>query len=134
MLVIQEAIKPLIAHIPLVFWLLPAFGDRGAGWFLGTTEWTFGLLLFLGFWNKPLGILGAAGSLFTYATISIISFLPDAWAPQAGGFQARYCPGGALERDGVAGPLETLDRSSMTRQQCARDNPQRSYPNRRPVI
>jgi uncharacterized membrane protein YkgB len=58
-----ETIKPLISHSPLVSWLIPAFGVRGAGWFLGSTEWTFGALLFLGFWSKRLGILGAAGSL-----------------------------------------------------------------------
>jgi uncharacterized membrane protein YkgB len=76
--------QPLIAHSPLVFWLLPAFGVRGAGWFLRGSEWTFGLLILLGFWNKPLGVLGAAGSLFTYAsTTTIILFLPDAWAPEA---------------------------------------------------
>jgi uncharacterized membrane protein YkgB len=79
-----ETMQPLIAHSPLVFWLLPAFGVRGAGWFLRGSEWTFGLLILLGFWNKPLGVLGAAGSLFTYAsTTTIILFLPDAWAPEA---------------------------------------------------
>jgi uncharacterized membrane protein YkgB len=95
-----EAIQPLIAHAPLIFWLLPAFGVRGAGWFLGTAEWTFGLLLFLGFWNKPLGILGAAGSLFTYAsTTTIILFIPDAWAPQAGGFPSITMTSGFLFKD-----------------------------------
>jgi uncharacterized membrane protein YkgB len=97
-----ETIKPLIEHSPLVFWLLPAFGVRGSGWFLGTTEWTFGILLFLGFWNKPLGILGAAGSLFTYAsTTSIILFLPDAWAPEAGGFPSITMTSGFLAKDVV---------------------------------
>ena len=97
-----ETIKPLIAHSPLVFWLLPACGVRGAGWFLGASEWTFGLLLFLGFWNKPLGILGAAGSLFTYAsTASIILFLPDAWAPEAGGFPSITMTSGFLAKDVV---------------------------------
>jgi uncharacterized membrane protein YkgB len=82
-----ETIKPLISHSPFVFWLIPAFGVRGAGWFLGTTEWLFGALLLLGFWNKRLGTLGAAGSIFTYAsTVTIIPFLPDAWAAPAGGF------------------------------------------------
>jgi uncharacterized membrane protein YkgB len=95
-----ETIKPLIAHGPLIFWLLPAFGVRGAGWFLGTAEWTFGLLLFLGFWNKSLGILGAAGSLFTYAsTTTIILFIPDAWAPQAGGFPSITMTSGFLFKD-----------------------------------
>jgi hypothetical protein len=33
-----ETIAPLIAHSPLVFWLLPAFGVRGAGWFFGSNR------------------------------------------------------------------------------------------------
>ena len=95
-----ETIAPLIAHSPLVFWLLPAFGVRGAGWFLGAAEWTFGILLFLGYWTKPLGVLGAAGSMFTYAsTATIILFLPDAWAPEAGGFPSITMTSGFLAKD-----------------------------------
>jgi len=99
-----ETIKPLIEHSPLVFWLLPVFGVQGSGWFLGATEWTFGTLLFLGFWNKPLGVLGAAGSLFTYASTStIILFLPSAmaWAPEAGGFPSITMTSGFLVKDVV---------------------------------
>ena len=39
-----EMLVPLISHSPIVFWLLPAFGVRGAGYFLGTTETIFGYL------------------------------------------------------------------------------------------
>lgn len=84
-----EVVKPFISHSPIVFWLIPAFGVRGASWFLGISELTFGVLLFLGFWNKRLGVLGAVGSIITYAsTFSIIPFLPNAWAAPAGGFPA----------------------------------------------
>ena len=31
-----QQITPFIAHSPLVFWLIPAFGVRGASFFLGT--------------------------------------------------------------------------------------------------
>ena len=49
----------------------------------------FGALLFLGFWNKKLGILGALGSCVTFVmTITIIPFMPDGWAASAGGFPA----------------------------------------------
>jgi uncharacterized membrane protein YkgB len=45
--------------------------------------------LFLGFWNKKLGILGAIGSCFTFiSTFTIIPFMPDGWALSAGGFPA----------------------------------------------
>jgi uncharacterized membrane protein YkgB len=54
-----QVLIPYISHGPLIFWLYPAFGIRGATFFLGVAEWLFGLLLFLGFWNKKLGILGA---------------------------------------------------------------------------
>jgi uncharacterized membrane protein YkgB len=56
---------------------------------LGVAEWFFGALLFAGFWNKKLGILGALGSVFSFiSTITIIPFIPNAWAPSAGGFPA----------------------------------------------
>ncbi len=80
---------PYISHGPLIFWMYPVFGIRGASWFLGVSEWTFGALLFLGFWNKKLGMLGAAGSVITFtSTVTIIPFMPDGWAASAGGFPA----------------------------------------------
>ena len=84
-----QALIPLISHGPLIFWLYPVFGIRGAGRFLGTSEWLFCVLLFSGFWNKKLGVIGAIGACFVFiSTISIIPFLPDAWAKFAGGFPA----------------------------------------------
>jgi uncharacterized membrane protein YkgB len=45
--------------------------------------------LFAGFWNKKLGILGALGSCIAFiSTITIIPFIPNGWAPSAGGFPA----------------------------------------------
>jgi uncharacterized membrane protein YkgB len=65
------------------------FGVRGATYFLGAAEWFFGALLFAGFWNKKLGILGALGSVFSFvSTVTIIPFFPDGWAASAGGFPA----------------------------------------------
>ena len=84
-----ERLIPYISNGPLIFWLYPAFGVRGATWFLGVSEWTFGTLLFLGFWNKRLGILGALGSCATFiGTVTIIPFMPDGWDASAGGFPA----------------------------------------------
>jgi uncharacterized membrane protein YkgB len=95
-----EMLVPLISHSPLVFWLLPAFGVRGAGYFLGTTEMIFGSLIFLGYWSPRLGILGALGSIVTFiGTTSIIPFLPDAWAHEAGGFPIMTLPLGFLMKD-----------------------------------
>src|SRR5262250_3283764 len=84
-----QALIPYISHGPLIFWMYPVFGVRGATYFLGVAEWLFGGLLFLGFWNKKLGILGALGSCFSFiATFTIIPFMPDGWAASAGGFPA----------------------------------------------
>jgi uncharacterized membrane protein YkgB len=84
-----QRLIPYISNGPLIFWLYPAFGMRGATWFLGASEWTFGTLLFLGFWNKKLGVLGALGSCATFiGTVTIIPFMPDGWDASAGGFPA----------------------------------------------
>jgi uncharacterized membrane protein YkgB len=84
-----ERLIPFISNGPLIFWLYPLLGMRGATLFLGVSEWTFGTLLFLGFWNKRLGILGALGSIATFVgTVTIIPFMPDGWDAAAGGFPA----------------------------------------------
>src|SRR6195256_1554298 len=73
-----QVLIPYISNGPLIFWLYPVFGVRGASWFLGVSEWLFGALLFLGFWNKRLGILGAIGSTVTFVmTVTIIPFMPN---------------------------------------------------------
>src|ERR1700752_4001651 len=92
-----EMLVPMISHSPVVFWLLPVFGLRGAGYFLATTETIFGTLIFLGYWSPRLGILGALGSVVTFiGTTSIIPFLPDSWAHEAGGFPIITLPLGFL--------------------------------------
>lgn len=84
-----QVLIPYISHGPLIFWMYPVFGIRGASWFLGSAEWLFGALLFLGFWDKRLGILGALGSTVTFIlTVTIIPFMPNGWAASAGGFPA----------------------------------------------
>jgi uncharacterized membrane protein YkgB len=84
-----QVLIPYISHGPLIWWLYPVFGVRGASWFLGAAEWLFGLLLFAGFWSKRLGVLGALGSIATFVgTVTIIPFMPDGWAASAGGFPA----------------------------------------------
>src|SRR6201985_1237644 len=84
-----QGLIPFISNGPLISWMYPVFGIQGASWFLGASEWLFGALLFLGFWNKKLGILGAAGSCVTFImTLTIMPFMPDSWNAAAGGFPA----------------------------------------------
>jgi uncharacterized membrane protein YkgB len=69
--------------------MYPAFGIQGASWFLGVAEWVFGTLMFLGYWNKLLGVLGDLGAVFSFiSTVTIIPFMPDGWNASAGGFPA----------------------------------------------
>ncbi|HTV87179.1 MAG TPA: DUF417 family protein [Dyella sp.] len=91
---------PLITHGPFIFWTIPVLGVRGTSYLLGTSEWTFGSLLLLGFWNKKLGVLGALGSCCTFiATFTILPFAPGAWEPSAGGFPAMTIVSAFLLKD-----------------------------------
>jgi uncharacterized membrane protein YkgB len=84
-----QTLIPFISNGPLISWMYPVFGIRGASWFLGVSEWLIAALLFWGFWNKKAGILGAIGScLSMIGTVTIIPFMPDGWAVSAGGFPA----------------------------------------------
>src|SRR2546430_15938578 len=53
---------PFISNGPLISWMYPVLGIRGASWFLGISEWLFGALIFIGFLDNTLGALGAAGA------------------------------------------------------------------------
>jgi uncharacterized membrane protein YkgB len=85
----SQRLIPYISNGPLISWMYPAFGIQGASYFLGVSEWLFGGLLFAGFWNKKLGILGALGSCASFvSTVTIIPFMPGGWDASAGGFPA----------------------------------------------
>ena len=60
----------------------------------------FGTLILLGYWSPKLGMLGALGSIVTFlGTVTIIPFLPNAWATEAGGFPLMYLPMAFLVKD-----------------------------------
>jgi uncharacterized membrane protein YkgB len=97
-----DVLIPYISHGPLIWWMHPLFGIRGASTFLGAAEWTFGALLLAGFWNKKAGVLGALGSAATFVgTVTIIPFMPNGWADSAGGFPAMVGPVAFLMKDVV---------------------------------
>src|SRR5260370_18648450 len=54
-----QALIPYINNGPLISWMYPVFVIRGATWFLGVAEWTFGLLLLLSFLMITI-VIGAA--------------------------------------------------------------------------
>ena len=61
-----QVLIPYISNGPLLFWMYPVFGIRGASW-----------------------VLGALGSCAAFiGTVTIIPFMPDGWAASAGGFPA----------------------------------------------
>jgi uncharacterized membrane protein YkgB len=97
-----QTLIPYISNGPLISWMYPVFGIRGASWFLGVSEWLIAILLLIGFWNKNAGILGAIGScLSMIGTVTIIPFMPDGWAASAGGFPAMTGNGAFLMKDVV---------------------------------
>ncbi|MFZ0678911.1 DUF417 family protein [Candidatus Binatus sp.] len=66
-------------------------GDRKscACWFLGVSEWIFGALIFIGFWNKTAGVLGTLGGIASFVSATtIIPFMPGGWAASAGALPA----------------------------------------------
>ncbi|QDE37724.1 DUF417 family protein [Luteibacter pinisoli] len=95
-----RGLAPLITHGPLIFWTIPVLGIHGTSILLGTSEWTFGLLLLLGFWSPSLGVLGALGSAATFvATFTILPFVPNGWDQAAGGFPAMAMNAAFLLKD-----------------------------------
>ena len=79
-----ERLVPFISNDPLISWLYPLFAHQGASWFLGVCEWTFGALLFVGFWDKWLGIWRRRLDGDLHRDRHDIPFMPDGWDPVAG--------------------------------------------------
>jgi uncharacterized membrane protein YkgB len=95
-----RGLLPIITHGPLIFWTIPVLGIHGTAILLGASEWTFGTLLLVGFWNKKAGMLGALGSIFTFiATFTVLPFVPDAWDAASGGFPAMTMNSAFLLKD-----------------------------------
>lgn len=95
-----RGLLPIIENGPLISWTIPTLGIRGTAILLGTAEWTFGTLLFLGFWSKKAGMLGAIGGIATFtATLTVLPFVPDAWLAEAGGFPAMAMNAAFLLKD-----------------------------------
>jgi len=80
-----QALDPFIRYGPLTSWMYPVFGEHGASYFLGVSEWLTAALLIWGFWNPKAGVLGAILSVGTFVTtVTIIPFMPKGWNEAAG--------------------------------------------------
>lgn len=117
------ALAPIIKAGPFISWTLPVLGIHGTAVFLGTSEWTFGTLILLGFWNKKLGVLGALGSTATFiSTLTVLPFVPDGWDAGAGGFPAMAMNAAFLLKDLVLLVVSVyLLRQDVARIVAARD-------------
>jgi len=125
-----KGLIPFFTHGPLIFWMYPVFGIRGSSYFLGVSEWLFGALILIGFWNKKVGVLGGLGSVVTFlCTVTIIPFWPEGWAAQAGGFPAMTLPMGFLMKDvallAVSFYLLRQDVSSLVWAESREETPER---------
>ncbi len=84
-----EAIQPLVAESPLLAWLYPLLGVRGAAALIGVVEITAALLICTRAWHPGLsaaGSLVAAGAFVV--TLSFLVTTPGALSPTSpfGGF------------------------------------------------
>jgi uncharacterized membrane protein YkgB len=76
-----QVLIPYISNGPLIFWMYPVFGIRGASWFWESQN---GRLAHFYFWG-----FGIKGSCITFImTVTIIPLMPNGWATSAGGFPA----------------------------------------------
>jgi uncharacterized membrane protein YkgB len=84
-----EAIQPLVAESPLLSWVYPLFGVRGASALIGVVEIAAALLICTRAWKPGLSALGsllAAGAFLV--TFSFLITTPGALSPMSsfGGF------------------------------------------------
>jgi uncharacterized membrane protein YkgB len=84
-----EAIRPLIEHHPLMSWMYPAFGLRGASAIIGVVEVAAAVLMSTRRWRPALSAIGSLVAAFTFAvTLSFLVTTPGILAPDNpfGGF------------------------------------------------
>lgn len=97
-----ELLVPLISNSPLLAWMYPAFGEQGASYALGITEWAIGLGLLIGIWAPRVSIIAAAVSTITFVTtLTLVITTPGGWEASAGGFPAMAGATSFLIKDAV---------------------------------
>jgi uncharacterized membrane protein YkgB len=84
-----EGIRPLVEHSPLLSWLYPVLGVRGASDLIGVVELTAALLMALRRWSPRLSAVGSLIAAGTFlVTLSFLVTTPGVLAPDNpfGGF------------------------------------------------
>jgi reactive chlorine resistance protein C len=113
-----QAIRPLLEHHPLMSWMVPAFGVRGASALVGVVELVAALLMCTRSFRPQLSALGSLIAAGTFAvTVSFLFTTPGALSLQSeiGGFLMKdvILLGAALYT--AAEALEAAARRSQTR-------------------
>ena len=92
-------IKPLLETSPFFFWLLAAFGEQGASYFIGVVEIITAGALLGWFFHRTVFLFGAAMCAVTFfGTLSFMVSLPG-WEDTLGGFPALSRSGHFLLKD-----------------------------------
>jgi len=74
-----EGIKPLVAHSPLLSWMLAAFGDRGTSDVIGCIEIATGVTMASRRFAPTLSAIGSAIGVLTFlTTLSFLFSTPSA--------------------------------------------------------
>ena len=84
-----EAIRDLIANHPLMSWMYPAFGVRGAAAIIGVVEVSAAVLMATRRWRPRASAIGSMLAAGTFlVTLSFLVTTPNALAPEnpIGGF------------------------------------------------
>lgn len=81
-----NAIVPLLEHSPLMNWLLPLFGVRGASNLIGTVEFGTAVLLVLGTWSARALLVGSGFGMLTFAATLSFLFTTPGLVAQHDGF------------------------------------------------
>ena len=77
-----EGIRPLIEHSPLLHWLYPLLGIRGASALIGVVELAAGLLMCTRHWRPKLSALGSLIAAGTFLiTLSFLITTPGVLEP-----------------------------------------------------
>ena len=77
-----EGIRPLIENSPLLRWLYPLFGVRGASSLIGIVELTAALLICARHWQPKLSAVGSLLAAGTFlVTLSFLVTTPGVLAP-----------------------------------------------------